>query len=327
MVDIMPALGTHAPMTDREIVLMFGDIPKDRFIVHNWRDDVVKLGEVPGTLISEWTEGIWTEPVSVEVNRRLVSGEYDLILSVGQVVPHEVAGMSNYTKNIFVGAGGSDMINKSHMVGGLYGLERIMGSTDSPVRKLYDYGLEHFLNDAPIVFIMTVCTVSGEKISTHGIFSGNERRAYEEACSLSVSRNTFLLERPIRKCVVYLNPAEYKTTWIGNKAIYRTRMAIADGGELIILAPGVAGFGEDLQIDTLIRKYGYTGREHILELFRKPECSDLRANMGGTAHLVHGSSDGRFRITYAVKNISKEEKNQLNFYKKIMKKKKSNSTN
>ena len=107
--------------------------------------------------------------------------------------------------------------------------------------------------------------------------------------------------------MVYLDPSEFKSTWLGNKAVYRTRMAIADGGELIILAPGVTKFGEDAQVDRLIRKYGYKGRLHTLEEFNRPENTDLRENMGAAAHLIHGSSDGRFSIAYAVKEITQQE--------------------
>ena len=312
-VDIMPALGTHAPLTEEEMVAMYGDIPHDRFLVHRWREDVLRLGEVPGDYVSQLTEGLWSEPVDVEINRRLIEGGYDLILSVGQVVPHEVVGMANHAKNLFVGVGGSDMINKSHMIGAVYGMERMMGKDHTPVRAMFDYALERYLSELPIVFVLTVCTAPGGVITQHGLFIGDERRAFTEAVKLAQEKNMDLLDAPIRKCVVYLPGDEFKSTWLGNKAIYRTRMAIADGGELIVLAPGVRQFGEDAQMDALIRKYGYRGRLHILEQFRKSENRDLRENMGGAAHLIHGSSDGRFTITYAVKNISREEIESVGF--------------
>ena len=138
------------------------------------------------------------------------------------------------------------------------------------------------------------------KILTHGLFIGEGRKCLTEAVKLAQEKNIDFVEHGIKKCVVYLDPSEFKTTWLGNKAVYRTRMAIVDGGELIILAPGVKGFGEDKIVDGLIRKYGYRGREYVLEKFRAEENKDLRENMGATAHLIHGSSDGRFKITYAV---------------------------
>ena len=306
-VDILPALGTHAPMSDEELEKMYGDIPLDRFIVHNWRQDVVKIGSVPGEYLSEISEGLWTEDIDVEVNRLIMDEKYDLILSVGQVVPHEVVGMSNHAKNLFVGAGGSRMINGSHMLGAVYGLERMMGRDHTPVRKLYDYAFEHFLSGRPVVFVLTVTTAPEGEIVTHGLFISEGRKGLEEAIKLAQQKNLDFVDRPFNKCVVYLDPQEFKSTWLGNKAVYRTRMAMADGGELLILAPGVERFGEDPEIDRLIRKYGYTGRLDILRRFSEEGNEDLRNNMSAAAHLIHGSSDGRFTITYAVKNITEEE--------------------
>ena len=306
-VDILPALGTHEAMSDAQLDTMFGDIPHGRFLVHDWRHDVVKLGEIPADFISEITEGLWTDPVSAEVNRLVMDESYDLIISPGQVVPHEVIGMSNHAKNLFVGAGGSDMINKSHMIGAVYGMERMMGRDHTPVRRLFDYGMEHFLKDRPILFVLTVTTAPGGEIRTHGLFIGEGRECLTEAVKLAQEKNIDFVPAGLKKCVVYLDPSEFKSTWLGNKAVYRTRMAMADGGELIVLAPGVERFGEDAECDRLIRKYGYRGRLHTLEQFRKPENRDLRDNMGAAAHLIHGSSDGRFSITYAVKNITRAE--------------------
>ena len=306
-VDILPALGTHVPVTPEQSAAMYGDVPYERLIPHNWRTDVVRLGEVPAEFLEEVTEGIWHDPVSVEVNRLIMDEKYDLIISPGQVVPHEVIGMANHAKNIFVGVGGSDMINKSHMVGAVYGMERMMGKDHTPVRKVFDYGMEHFLKDRPILFALTVTTAPGGNIRTHGLFIGEGRKCLEEAIKLAQEKNIDFVETGIKKCVVYLDPSEFHSTWLGNNADYRTRMAMADGGELIILAPGIVRFGEDDLVDELIRKYGYRGRVRILEEFNKPENQDLRDNMGAAAHLIHGSSDDRFTITYAVEKISQEE--------------------
>lgn len=312
-VDILPALGTHEPVSREQAEVMFGDIPYEKFIPHNWRTDVVKIGEVPASYLEEITEGLWHDAVSVEINRRVMDESYDLIISPGQVVPHEVIGMANHSKNLFVGVGGSDMINKSHMVGAVYGMERMMGKDHTPVRKIFDYGMEHFLKDRPILFVLTVCTAPGGNICTHGLFIGDTRKVLETAIALAQEKNIDFVDTGIKKCVVYLDPSEFKSTWLGNKSVYRTRMAIADGGELIVLAPGVAKFGEDSAVDRLIRKYGYRGRLNTLEQFEKPENQDLRDNMGAAAHLIHGSSDGRFTITYAVKNITKEEIESVGF--------------
>lgn len=312
-VDILPALGTHVPVTEEEAALMFGDIPYERFLIHNWRTDVMKIGEIPADYIENITDGLWHEPVCAEINRMVMDEKYDLIISVGQVVPHEVIGMANHAKNLFVGVGGSNMINSSHMIGAVYGMERMMGKDHTPVRKIFDYGMEHFLNDRPIVFVLTVCTAPEGESLTHGLFIGDTRKVLEAAVELSQEKNIDFVETGIRKCVVYLDPHEFKSIWLGNKAVYRTRMAIADGGELVVLAPGIERFGEDEQVDALIRKYGYRGRLDTLSQFDKPENRDLRDNMGAAAHLIHGSSDGRFKITYAVKNITRDEIESVGF--------------
>ena len=310
-VDILPALGTHEPMSDKEIDEMYGDIPKDRFLIHNWREDVVRVGEVPASYVKEITEGLWEQGVGMEVNRILMDESYDLILSVGQVVPHEVIGMANHAKNLFVGCGGKTTINESHMIGAVFGMERMMGKDHTPVRKVLDYALEHFLKSRPIVFVLTVTTAPKNVIKTHGVFIGNTRKVLEEAIKLSQEKNINFVHKGIKKAVVYLDPKEFKSTWLGNKSVYRTRMAIADGGELLVLGEGIVKFGEDPKIDQLIRKYGYCGRLNVLDLFK--ENDDLQKNMGAAAHLIHSSSDGRFKITYAVKNITEDEVRGVHF--------------
>ena len=300
-VDIMPALGTHVPVSESEWNKMFAPIPFEKMLVHNWRTDVEKVGVVPSEFVTEVSEGLVNDPIDVEVNRRLLDPSYDLILSVGQVVPHEVVGMANRNKNIFVGCGGSSMINSSHMLGAFYGLERVMGKDNTPVRKVFDYAEEHFLNHIPLSYILTVTTAPGGNIHTHGLFIGRERRFFEAAVALAQQKNLNLVDKTFAKVVVLLDETEFKSTWLGNKSVYRTRMAIKDGGELIVLAPGVDKFGEDKSIDALIRKYGYCGRENVLKLVK--EHPDLQANLSAAAHLIHGSGDGRFSITYCKEEV------------------------
>lgn len=305
-VDVMPALGTHAPMTRAEAEIFFeGSVPFGQIIGHDWRGGVVKLGEVPAAFVSEVSEGLVSEKIDVEVNRLLTDGKYDLIISLGQVVPHEVVGMANYSKNIFVGCGGSSMISSSHMLGAFYGMERIMGLDFSPVRRVFDYAEQHFIAGMPLMYVLTVTTNRGDDVFIHGLWCGRSRTNFEEAVALSRQKNLTFVERPLKKVIVNLDEREFKSTWLGNKAIYRTRMAIADGGELIVLAPGIRKFGEDDENDRLIRKYGYVGRANVLKLVE--ENDDLKNNLSVAAHLIHGSSDGRFSVTYAARHLTKEE--------------------
>jgi len=310
-IDILPALGTHDPMTEAECKEMFGSVPFSLFLEHDWENDVVKIGEVPAKFVNEVSEGLVDESIPVEINRLLLDDSYDLIISIGQVVPHEVVGMANYSKNIFVGCGGSAMINSSHMLGAFYGMERIMGRDFSPVRKVFDYAEQNFINQLPLMYFLTVTTAVGDDVDIHGIYAGRDREIFEKAVALSQEKNLNYLKEAPKKMVVYLTDKEFKSTWLGNKAVYRTRMAIADDGDLIVLAPGVHKFGEDKRVDELIRKYGYLGREKILELVKTDE--DLAGNLSAAAHMIHGSSDGRFNITYAVKKLTREEVEGVNF--------------
>ncbi|MCQ2083893.1 MAG: lactate racemase domain-containing protein [Bacteroidaceae bacterium] len=297
LTDVMPALGTHVPMTDEQISDMFGHTPRELFRVHDWRNDVVTVGEVPSDYIKKVSEGRLEYTWKAQVNKLLLDPSFDLILSIGQVVPHEVIGMANYNKNIFVGVGGFDGINKSHYLGATYGMERIMGRAKSPVRDVLEYASQHFINNLPIVYIQTVLSKADDgQMKLRGLFIGDDFECFSRAASLALETNFIMVEKPIRKCLVWLDPKEFMSTWLGNKAVYRTRMALADNAELVIMAPALREFGEDKTIDALIRKYGYRGTPATLKAVQ--ENGDLRDNLGAAAHLIHGSSEGRFSITY-----------------------------
>ena len=313
LTDVMPALGTHSPMTSEQIKAMFGHVPESLFRVHDWRNDVVTVGEVPSDYIKEVSEGRLDFSWTAQVNKLLLDPSFDLILSIGQVVPHEVIGMANYTKNIFVGVGGSLGINRSHFLGASYGMERIMGRAKSPVRDVMEYARQHFIKDLPIIYIQTVLAKNDEgRMVLKGLFIGDDFECFQKAAELSLETNFIMVEKPIRKCLVWLDPEEFKSTWLGNKAVYRTRMALADGAELIVMAPALKEFGEDPTIDSLIRKYGYRGTPHTLECTAANE--DLQANLGASAHLIHGSSEGRFSITYCPgEHMSREEIEAVGF--------------
>ncbi len=297
VVHFLPALGTHVPMTTDQINRMFGsDVPRDLFLDHDWRNDVKVFGQISSERMLELSEGKLDYTMDIAANRILEEGGYDLIVSVGQVVPHEVIGMANYTKNVLVGTGGLDTINKSHFLGAVYGMERVMGRIEGPVRRALNEGFNQYLKHLPIEFILTVVGSEDGKPALKGVFCGSQEETYIEAAKLSQDMNLDLLEKPIDKAVVYLDPEEFHTTWLGNKAIYRTRMAMADNGELIILAPAVSGFGEDQEIDVLIRKFGYRTSEETLAEVRNN--AELKENLSAAAHLMHGTSNGRFLIRY-----------------------------
>src|SRR6266404_5501050 len=309
---VLPALGTHKAMSADRISAMFGDMPKSLFHAHNWREDVETIGTVPSKFIREQSEGKLDYEWPAQVNRLILHGGFDLILSIGQVVPHEVIGMANYNKNILVGTGGRESINRSHYLGAVYGMERIMGRAENPVRNVLNYASDRFLRHLPIVYVLTVVGRAADgALAVRGLFIGDDAECFHRAAELSLKVNFEILDTPIQKAVVYLDPHEFHSTWLGNKAIYRTRMALADGAELIILAPGVRGFGEDPAIDALIRKYGYRGTPATLEAVNAN--ADLATDLSAAAHLIHGSSEGRFTIRWCPGELSKEEVEGVGF--------------
>ncbi|MGB9747782.1 MAG: lactate racemase domain-containing protein [Bacteroidales bacterium] len=303
---ILPALGTHEPMKPEEIRNMFGKVPSSLFYVHNWRKDTVTLGRIPEYKVKEISQGAVNYSWPVQVNKMLVEGNFDAIFSVGQVVPHEVAGMAGYNKNLFVGTGGSEAIHKSHFLGAAFGMERIMGKALNPVRELFRQAEIQYAGHLPVIYIQTV--VGGkpnDPSPVKGLYIGDDQECFLKASNLALEVNFTMLNEPLSHAVVYLRPDEYRTTWLGNKSIYRTRMALADGGKLVVIAPGVARFGEDLEMDALIRKYGYRPSAEILPLAAREK--DLMDNLGVAAHLIHGSSENRFRIVYCTEHIGKKD--------------------
>jgi nickel-dependent lactate racemase len=309
---ILPALGTHTAMQPDQLAHMFPGVPQDLFRVHNWRTDIETVGVVPAEYVREQSEGKLNYEWPAQVNRLISQGSFDLILSIGQVVPHEVIGMANYNKNILVGTGGREGINRSHYLGAVYGMERIMGRAVNPVRNVLNYASDRFLRHLPIVYVQTVVgrRADGE-LAVRGLFIGDDVECFQRAAELSLKVNFEIVETPIQKAVVYLDPQEFHSTWLGNKAVYRTRMALADGAELIVLAPGVKEFGEDKTIDGLIRKYGYNGTPATLAAVEANE--DLARDLSAAAHLIHGSSEGRFKIVWCPGHLSKDEVEGVGF--------------
>eukprot|EP00300_Choanocystis_sp_HF-7_P005702 c14227_g1_i3.p1 GENE.c14227_g1_i3~~c14227_g1_i3.p1 ORF type:complete len:465 (+),score=105.64 c14227_g1_i3:47-1441(+) len=370
--DILPALGTHHPVSQEQRTRMFGDVPDHLFRNHDWRNDVVTIGTVPVELVREASDGQVNEEWPAQLNRLVWEGKHDLILSVGQVLPHEVLGMANYNKNLFIGVGGPEAINLSHFIGAAYGMERMMGIANNPLRRILNYASDKFLKDLPVVYVLTVRgppddpnappstetqpvgtkrkqdeaeqkpeeqprkrtkvdegekqdkeakaeeetkagahQSHGDEVVTRGVFVGDTLDCFSKACELSLQVNVTMVDQPLTKVVAWLDPDEFRSTWLGNKAIYRTRMAIADDGELIVLGPGIQAFGEDAKIGALIEQFGYRRTPEVMAFLEKSK--ELRGNLSAAAHLIHGSSEGRFKITYCPGHLTREQIEQVGF--------------
>jgi nickel-dependent lactate racemase len=323
-VTVLPALGTHVPLNAAERERMFPGVPESLFRVHDWRNDVVELGRIEREWIEHTTVGAVSYDWPIQVNKLLLNGGFDLIVSLGQVVPHEVIGMANHAKNLLVGTGGKEAIDKSHFAGAAYGMEKMMGRTDTPVRAMLDEGIRRYGDMLPpVLYAQTVLSARGEaeasaigkprgSLALRGLFCGFGRDCFEQAAALSRAVNVDLLDEPVQKAVVYLEPEEFRTTWLGNKAVYRTRMAMADGGELLIIAPGLERFGEDMGIDALIRRHGYRPAKVIREKVNTDP--ELANSLSAAAHLIHGSSEDRFTVRYCPgPGLSRQEMESVGF--------------
>ncbi len=311
-VRVIPTLGQHVPHTAAENRWMFGSIPNEIILAHDWRRGVSHIGEIPASLVKETTGGAADWPIPVDLNSTLMDEPWDLIVNIGHVVPHEVLGFANHNKNYFIGLGGKETICASHIAAAVYGIEKNLGCLVTPLRACYNHAEEMLLGRLPDVYFQIVMQRDTHgHLVTSGIFVGDDLETYLEAARLSREQNITLFNKPLKKIVAVMQADEFRATWVANKAIYRTRMAIADGGELLIIAPGVERFGEQPEVDALIRKYGYKGTPRTLALFKTE--ADMQAISHGVAHLIHGSSEGRFTITCAPGHLSREEIEQVGY--------------
>jgi nickel-dependent lactate racemase len=305
-VHVIPTLGQHVPHTDADNRWMFGAIPLDRIHVHDWRGGVTHLGEIPAELVKEKTGGAADWPIPVDLNTSAVTEKWDLIVNIGHIVPHEVLGFANHNKNYFIGLGGKATICGSHLASACYGIENNLGNLCTPVRACYNWAEEKFLGRLPDVYFEVVMRRDEQGKLVHtGVYVGDDWETYSMAARASREQNITVFDEPVKKIVAVMQADEFRATWVANKAIYRTRMALADGGELLIIAPGVERFGEQPEVDALIRKYGYCGTPQALDLYRRN--ADLRDLAHGTAHLLHGSTEGRFTVRYAPGKLSRRE--------------------
>ena len=311
-IHVIPTLGQHVPHTEAENKWMFGSIPHERIHAHDWRNGVTRVGVIPASLVKETTKGKADWEIPVDLNSMLIDEPWDLIINIGHVVPHEVLGFANHNKNYFIGLGGKETICASHLAAGIYGIENNLGNLITPLRACYNWAEDQFLGHLPDVYMQVVLKRDEEnKLVQTGVFVGDDLETYLQAARLSREVNITKFDKPLKKIVAHMQGDEFRSTWVANKAVYRTRMAMADGGELLILAPGLERFGEQPDVDVLIRKYGYDTTTNILAEYKKN--ADMQDLAHGTAHLIHGTSEGRFTIRYAPGHLSRADIEQVKF--------------
>ena len=311
-VHVIPTLGQHVPHTPRQNREMFGSIPEERIHAHHWIETCVKLGEVPADFVEEVTHGAADWAIPIVLNRMLMEEPWDLIVNVGHVVPHEVLGFANHNKNYFIGLAGKETICAAHMAAACCGIENNLGTLTTPLRACQNKAEDDFLANLPDLYVQIVMARNQQDELVHtGLYVGDDLDTYLEAARQSRDENITVFDEPLQKVVCVMQADEFVSTWVANKAIYRTRMALADGGELIVIAPGLKRFGEQDEVDRLIRKYGYVGTPKVMAEYA--QNADMQDLAHATAHLIHGSSEGRFSITYAPGHMTREEIEGVNF--------------
>lgn len=305
-VDVIPTLGQHVPHTREENQWMFGDIPENCFHVHDWKSSCTLLGEISKEFVQYVTNGRADWPIPVEVNKAVTGGGYDLVVNIGQIAPHEVLGFANHNKNYFIGLGSKSTICASHIMAAAYGIEDNLGQIVTPLRGCYFMAERDYLKNVPDVYVLVVKTYNHEgELHTTGMYIGEDTGTYLAAARYTKEHTIHVFDKSLKKVVCMMDGSEFKSTWVANKAIYRTRKVIADGGELLIIAPGVERFGEQKEVDHLIRKYGYKGTPNTLKAYNNDK--ELQELGHAAAHLIHGSSEDRFKITYAPGKLISEE--------------------
>jgi len=311
-VHVIPTLGQHVPHTPEENRRMFGSIPNERIHAHDWRDGCVPVGEISADFVKEACGSVADWSIPVHLNKMLMTEPWDLVINIGHVVPHEVLGFANHNKNYFIGLGGKDTICAAHMLSATCGIENNIGNLITPTRAGFNQAEDELLGRLPDLYVQVVLApnADGELIHT-GVFVGDDLETYLAAARQSREQNITVFDEPVQKMVCVMQADEFVSTWVANKAVYRTRMAIADGGELVIIAPGLRRFGEQPEVDAFIRKYGYCGTPKVVAGYRVN--ADMQDLGHATAHLIHGSSEDRFTITYAPGFLSAAEIEGVNF--------------
>jgi nickel-dependent lactate racemase len=295
-VHVIPTLGQHVPHTPEQNHRMFGTIPHARIHPHDWRGGCVRVGGIPADFVREATAGAADWPIPIDLNRMLVEGRWDLVINVGHVVPHEVLGFASHNKNYFIGLAGKETICASHLAAACCGIENNLGTLVTPLRACFNKAEADYLGGLPDLYVQIVMARNEQdRLVTTGLYVGDDLKTYLGAARQSRRQNITVFDEPLQKVVCVMQADEFVSTWVANKAVYRTRMALADGGDLLIIAPGLERFGEQPEVDVLIRKYGYRGTPYVMERFR--QNSDMQDLAHATAHLIHGSSEGRFTVT------------------------------
>jgi lactate racemase len=313
--DVIVALGTHPPMTEEAICHRLEITLEERnstykrvkFFNHEWDHPAAlkDLGVIPAAEIAKLSDGLFSMDVRVNVNRLLF--EYDQVIIVGPVFPHEVVGFSGGNKYLFPGVAGAEILNFFHWLGAVITNPMIIGNKWTPVRKVVDRA-------GAMVSVSKLCfclVVKGEEFG--GIFAGTPEEAWDRASEHSRQMHITYKEHPY-KLILSCAPLMYDELWVGGKCMYKLEPVLADDGELIIYAPHI----HEISVvhGKLIRKIGYHCRDYFLKQWDKFKDEPW----GILAHSTHVRGIGKFengvekcraRVTLAT-GIPKEVCEEIN---------------
>lgn len=287
--DYLIALGTHPPMPGDAITRLVGveaairerDYPKSNVHNHRWDhpEALTRVGVISAADTAELSGGLLADDVPVVLNRMIY--DYDQLVILGPVFPHEVAGFSGGAKYLFPGIAGAEIINFTHWLGALVTSMETIGVADTPVRRVIHRAAA--LIDKPLLCIALV--LQGKTL--HGAYIGPHEEAWRAATELSGALNVITVAKPFHK--VLSMPSEiYDDLWTAAKAMYKTEPAIADGGEVIIYAPHIDEIS--YTHGALIDSVGYHVRDYFLKQWDR-----FRDIPGGTlAHSTHVKGKGTF---------------------------------
>ena len=313
--DFLVALGTHPPMSDEALLRLVGLTAEDkathyptvRLLNHAWKDPdaLITIGAIPASEIEQISNGLLIQDVPVRLNKLIL--DYDELLICGPVFPHEVVGFSGGNKYFFPGIAGADIIDFTHWLGALITSYDIIGTADTPVRRVIDRAANFIPRSRHA--LCSVITHEG----VEGLFFGAPEDAWRKAADLSAQVHVRYVERPYRQ-VLSVMPAMYDEIWVGAKGMYKMEPVVADGGELIIYAPHI----KEISVvhGAVIRQIGY----HVRDYFVKQWDAFKHLPWGVLAHSTHlrgigtyadGVECPRIQVTLAT-GISREVCEQVN---------------
>ncbi len=287
--DVLVALGTHAPLDEAQMDQLFGCAPGERerdyadvaFLNHDWKNPaaLAHLGTIPASEIAALSQGMLSMDVPVRINKLVL--DYDELFVCGPVFPHEVVGISGGNKYFFPGIAGPDIIDVTHWIGALVTSYALIGTKDTPVRRVINRAAD--LIPRPRRALCAVVQHDG----VEGLFLGPIEEAWGRAADLAAETHITWVQRPYTR-VLSILPPMYDEIWVGAKGMYKLEPVLADGGEVILYAPHI----HELSVThgKLIAQVGYHCRDYFVKQWDKYQAFPW----GVLAHSTHLRGAGTY---------------------------------